>query len=89
MPIVSLTALLCFYQRCLVRFEPTTSGYKTDALSIRATTAPEHSSGMANTGLPLDIAGIIYGLEKWDLFVRSLLKTFHLHVEKNSSVGLQ
>ncbi len=42
---------------------------------------------MANTGLTLDIAGIVYGLEERDLFVRSLLKTFHLHVEKNSSVG--
>ncbi len=44
---------------------------------------------MANTGLILVIVRIIYGLEKRDLFVRSLLKTFHLHVEKNSSVGLQ
>ncbi len=44
---------------------------------------------MANPGLTLYIAGIIYGLEKRDLFVRSLFKTFHLHVEKNSSVGLQ
>ncbi len=30
---------------------------------------------MANPGLTLDIAGIIYGLEKRNLFVRSLLKT--------------
>ncbi len=36
---------------------------------------------MAKTVLTLDIAGIIYGLEKKDLFVRSLLKTFLLHVE--------
>ncbi len=51
------------------------------------------SSCMANPGLKLvscdAIVHIIYSLEKWDLFVRSLLKTFDLHVEKHSSVGLQ
>ncbi len=47
------------------------------------------SSGMAYTGLILDITGIIYGLEKSDCLWGGLLKTFHLHVEKNSSVGLQ
>ncbi len=36
-----------------------------------------------------NIAGLIYSLEKKDLFVKSLLKTFQLHVEKNSLVGLQ
>ena len=57
-------------------------------------TSWEESSGMVNPGLTLVcrdvIACVIHGLEKGGLFVRApIIYTFHLHVEKNSSIGLR